>query len=617
MSAQGRDLDFEELLEYVRDARGFDYSGYKRPTLGRRFRKRMDTVGAKTYADYRAYLDGTPDEFGELFNTILINVTGFFRDPQTWDFVAAEVVPRIIEQKDGDRDPVRIWSAGCATGDEAYSIAILLAEELGEERFRDRVKIYATDIDDDALLAARHAAFTAKQLADVSEEFRERYFQRNGSHYVFRNDIRRSVIFGRNDLLQDPPISRVDLLISRNTLMYFNHDAQERILSNFFFALQPRGYLMLGKAEALQRRTGLYQPLDLKRRIFVKNTGLNFEPRVVRPLPAADPRPQPEAEREPDLRDASFEHAPLAQVVVDDGGNVAAINHAARALFALRSTDTGKPLQDLELSYRPVELRSLIHQVHSERRPVTSRDVSWTPSDGHLRHLDVHLAPLFDDGSLSGVVVSFADVTRYRTLHDDLEQARHDLESAYEELQSTVEELETTNEELQSTNEELETTNEELHSTNEELETMNEELQSTNEELEAMNDELRDRTDEAIHANAFLTSVLSSIHQSVVVVDRQLRVSAWSRAAADLWGVREDEVRGENFLNLDIGIPTNQLRDPVRNVLKSAKQDDVVLKGHDRRGHPIDCTVSFAPLVGPDGDVQGVILLMHADRTAE
>jgi two-component system CheB/CheR fusion protein len=196
----------------------------------------------------------------------------------------------------------------------------------------------------------------------------------------------------------------------------------------------------------------------------------------------------------------------------------------------------------------------------------------------------------------------------------ELEQARRKLETAYEELQSTVEELETTNEELQSTNEELETTNEELQSTNEELETMNEELQSTNEELETMNDELRERTDEALRANSFLGSILAGIHHSVVVIDKQLRVIAWSRAAAELWGLHAEEVQGEHFLNLDIGIPVGQLRDPLRAALAGDDAPDVELSGHDRRGHAIHCRVSFGQLQAHNGEPDGVIVAMSAER---
>jgi two-component system CheB/CheR fusion protein len=287
-------------------------------------------------------------------------------------------------------------------------------------------------------------------------------------------------------------------------------------------------------------------------------------------------------------------------------------------MLGMKTSDVGRPLQDLEVSYRPVELRSLIDRVETERRTVSSKEVEWAPLGGRARHLDIQVSPLSDPvGRHAGVVVSFTDVSRYHSLAEELDHARRDLETAYEELQSTVEELETTNEELQSTNEELETTNEELQSTNEELETMNEELQSTNEELETMNDELRDRTDETLQANSFLGSVLSGIHQGVVVVDRGLRVVAWSRRATELWGLRDDEVEGENLLNLDIGLAVQQLRDPIRHVLAGAQAEGVELDGHDRRGKPVRVRISFAPLQNrPEAEEpDGAILLVSTERS--
>jgi len=315
------------------------------------------------------------------------------------------------------------------------------------------------------------------------------------------------------------------------------------------------------------------------------------------------------------LGEAAFEQAPMAEIVVDAGGNVAFVNEPARSLFGLRTSDIGRPLQDLEVSYRPRELRSVIEQAYGERRTISIKEVDWMYEEGRRRYLDIQVAPLHTHGGdLLGVSASFTDVTHARSLKDELEQGRRQLETAYEELQSTVEELETTNEELQSANEELETTNEELQSTNEELETLNEELQSTNEELEAMNDELRERTDEALTSNAHLAAILSSIPQGVVVVDAKLRVTAWSANAADLWGLRPDEVVGEHVLALEIGIPMHDLRDPIREALSGERPEAVALSGHDRRGNSIACSVSFATLTGHDGTVNGAVLVMEAER---
>jgi two-component system CheB/CheR fusion protein len=489
---------------------------------------------------------------------------------------------------------------------------MLLAEALGEEAFRRQVKIYATDIDEDALAEAREASYSAKQLEKVPPELRERYFQPSNHSFVFRSDLRRIVIFGRNDLHRDPPISRVDLLVSRNTLMYFGAEVQQRILASFYFALNRGGFLVVGKAEALQSGRNYFVPYDLKRRIFVKDGSVDPAFRMQRLPPTSLDHEGPR-----ELGEAAFEHAPMPQLVVDDENRVAAINQAARAMFSLRQRDVGRHLQDLEISYRPVDLRSLIDDVRSERHTAAQGDVHWQRGTEDARTLDVEVSPLAPLGEqFAGVIVTFVDSTEHRALEEDLERARRELETAYEELQSTVEELETTNEELQSTNEELETTNEELQSTNEELETMNEELQSTNEELETMNDELRERTDETLQANSFLGSVLSSIQQGVVVVDRGMRVVAWSRRVSELWGLRDHEVESEHLLNLDIGLPVQRLRDPIRRVLAGSEAQSVELEGHDRRGKPVRVRIAFAPLQNrPDKqEPDGAILLVSAER---
>jgi two-component system, chemotaxis family, CheB/CheR fusion protein len=611
MSTEERDPDFEALLQYIRDQRGFDFTGYKRPSLMRRISKRMQDVKIESFASYHTYLDANPTEYAHLFDTILINVTSFFRDKPSWDYIASDVVPRILADKDG-KDPVRIWSTGCSTGEEAYTIAMVFADAMGDDDFKQRVKIYATDIDDDALSLGRHAVYTESQLEPVPEAFRPRFFeQTNGGTYAFRADLRRSVIFGRHDLVQDPPISRIDLLVSRNTLMYFDVATQQRILVNFHFALREHGVLFLGKSEVLVARSPLYAAVDLRRRVFSKVPTAPARERIAPQVPQLENGDEDDAAAESVVRDAGFEASPLAQILIDRSGRVAAANMQARTLFGLSQRDVGSLLQDLELSYRPVELRSRIEQAYTERHTVSLRDVEWHAGT-EVRYVDVQLHPLSSQtGDLLGVAVTFNDVTRYRRLQEALQESKREVETAYEELQSTVEELETTNEELQSTNEELETTNEELQSTNEELETMNEELQSTNEELETINDELQQRTDELNDVNSFLEAVLSSLTAAVVVLDRELRIQAWNEAARDLWGLRSDEVLMEHILNLDIGLPVDQLRKPVRAALAGDPVDEITLDAVNRRGRQIRVRLRFAPLANDGMGVRGAIVMME------
>jgi len=542
MSVVERDPAFEELLEFLRDERGFDFTGYKRPSLMRRVLRRMQVIGIDDFERYVEYLEVHPEEFIELFNTILINVTSFFRDDAAWDFLKKEVIPKLLGAK-APQEQLRIWSAGCATGQEAYSLAMLFAETLGAEGLRERVKVYATDADEEALNVARLASYAAKDLETLEPSLVKRYFEEANGRFVFRADLRRSVIFGRHDIVQDAPISRLDLLVCRNTLMYFNAETQQKILQRFHFALNGAGksYLFLGRAEMLLGHATLFTPVNLKCRIFVKVPAPGARPRRV-PLAAAaaDNANGSDIMRNDRLRELALEQAPVARFVVDANGMLALANQKARLTFSLNPKDIGRPLQELELSYRPLDLRPLIEQAYAERGAITQTSVERRFPDGERQYFDVVVAPLFDNGQPLGVGITFVDVTPYSRLSEELERTREEIQTANEELQSSNEELETTNEELQSSNEELETTNEELQSTNEELETMNEELQSTNEELQTVNEELRQRTDEMHQLNAFLESVLSGMRAAAIVVNQNLNVLVWNRRAEDLWGLRAD-----------------------------------------------------------------------------
>jgi len=610
--------DFEDLLEYLRDARAFDFTGYKRTSLMRRVAKRMEAVGITGYAGYLDYLQVHPTEFTQLFNYILINVTGFFRDPAIWDYVGGVVLPRILESKKPD-DPVRVWCAGVATGEEAYSVAMLLAEQIGVDGFSERVKVYATDVDEDALATARRATYSQKVIDPVPPDLREKYFDPISNQFVVDRDLRRSVIFGRHDLVQDAPISKVDLLVCRNTLMYFNSETQARITEHFSFALNDGGFLLLGKAEMLFTNLRAFQPVDLRRRVFTKiQDEEDLKDQLVAAVHAGNHDTVGRLANHARGREAAFEAGPMAQILVDRKGYLTLANQRARTLFGLSNRDVGRPLSDLELSYRPVELRSAIGDVHASRVPILLDNVEWSSPEGHRVILSVELLPLLDQTSgILGVSISFADVTQYRELRQELERSNQELETAMEELQSTNEELETTNEELQSTNEELETTNEELQSTNEELETMNEELQSTNEEMQAVNEEMRERSSELNELNAYLESILSSIRAAVVVVDRDVRVRLWNRQSEEMWGLRSDEVIGQPLGELDIGLPVGELERKLSEVLAgSAQFADGSMEAVNRRGRGIRIHIAGARVNESDGGTSGAIILIEEEPSS-
>lgn len=611
------DPTFEHLLQFLKQSRGFDFTEYKRGSLMRRVKKRMSEVGIEDFEQYEDYLDVNAREFTELFNTILINVTSFFRDEEAWDYISREVIPDILKAKTPN-STVRIWSAGCATGEEAYSLAILMAEALGIEASRRQVKIYATDVDDEALEHARRGIYSTKSIENIPGELRKIYFEAsNGSRSVFRQDLRRTLVFGRHDLMQDAPISRLDLLLCRNTLIYFNREAQQRIIARFQFALKDTGFLFLGRAETILTQENTFTPTSIKHHTFQKISAP--EPRdQVETFMQAGVGPNPASlNSNYQLQLSAFENTPPARVVINHQGNLVLANEEARNRLGLDLRDLGRPFRDLELSYRPLELRSLIDQAHEENQSIIVRDVERAiPDKEKSEVLDVTVTPLRGEGGKwIGTAVSFADTTERQVLHEELEYVRHDLETTREELQSINEELESSNEELQSTVEELQTINEELQSSNEEMETMNEELQSSNSELQAIYDQLRSRTTDINRLNAFLESILSSVDVGVVVINRDFIIELWNDRAEDLWGLRAKEVIGESLLNLDIGLPVQELKTPIeQHIAGKSRNGQIMLDASNRRGQPIKCIVTKTIREDMDGELVGLVLLMEEER---
>jgi two-component system CheB/CheR fusion protein len=611
METQREDAGLEPLLEFLKSSRGVDFTGYKPASLSRRIRRRMDVIGVESFERYREHLDEHPDEIGALFNSILINVTSFFRDPEAWEFVRAEVVPRIL-RSGTSATPVRVWSAGCASGEEPFTAAMLFAETMGMEEFTRRVKIYATDWDEDALEQARRARYRPDQVEHVPDDLRAKYFVADDGHLVLRQGLRRGVIFGRHDLVEDSPISRLDLLICRNTLMYFNAGTQARILARLYFALRDSGYLFLGRAEMLLSHSHYFTPLEMRHRVFVKSTA---DP-PIRDLALTrsheEQRGGPRSNHLTRLRELAYDKASLAQIVIDAGGRLALFNQRAAQMFQLAPADTGKPLQDLELSYRPVDLRSMLDATRTSRQPERHGPIERVLRGGDSQYLELVATPLLVDGELIATAITFADITQQHQLQQQLRHFSETLETAYEELQSSNEELETTNEELHSSNEELETTNEELQAASEEMETINEELRSTNEELQHANELLREGETELNRTNTFLQAILGSLRCGVAVIGKDFRILLWNPRAEELWGMRADEVQGSSFLELDIGLPVSELAAALAETFRSGKPAAITLGAVNRRGRAIECHVTINAIgEGPGPDA--VTLLMEEE----
>lgn len=263
------DSAFDDLLTYLRQSHGFSFTDYKPASLIRRIGVRMHQVSIETYRDYTAYLQANADEFKALFSVIEINVTNFFRDPPAWEYLVADIIPRMLRLKLADA-PIRVWSAGCASGEEPYSLAIALAEALGIDEYQKRVRIFASDIDAGALHQARQGNYSQRQMADMPVALRECYFERAGNNYSVCSELRSPLLFFRHNLLEDAPMSNIDLLVCRNALIYFNQDGQTKTLIRFYFSLNHTGVLFLGKSEAFPQGNELFKPLSIKHQILSK-----------------------------------------------------------------------------------------------------------------------------------------------------------------------------------------------------------------------------------------------------------------------------------------------------------------------------------------------------------
>ncbi|HJT00401.1 MAG TPA: CheR family methyltransferase [Terriglobales bacterium] len=564
-------LSLHQLVSELANSRNLDLRGYKPTTLERRIRKRMSEVNTRGYANYLEKVHQDPHEVDLLLNTILINVTEFFRDPQAWEAVRTEVLPGLLHAiKPGDT--FRAWCAGCASGEEPYSLAILISDFLRDKLADYDIKIYATDIDEEALTTARRGEYAAERMRRMRPEWRERYFD-GSTRLRINREQRRLVIFGRSNLMIDAPISHCQLIVCRNLLIYFDTATQKQILGRMHYALEPGGVLFLGKAESKLSESHLFRPLNLRWRLFQRfddgAENLGFPP----------PR-QAEAGNHPmdktsqQLQMLQLYHRYILDTLksgimeLDSTDIVVNHNQAALGIWALPGAQLqGKRLQNTEIVTRCPELARHLETSHGKPEPVEFQCSLRADSQEKTIHVFIR-AIVSSEGERTGTLIYCDDISVQEKLQTTIEQ----LEATGEELQSANEELETTNEELQSTNEELETTNEELQSTNEELETTNEELQSLNEELENMNDELEQRTRELHQVTGRYAETLRRMPWPVMLVDKEETIQLWNAAAQKLFGVSATSVVGISMdrLPLEQSLSRTLIR-RCRAVLKSQK----------------------------------------------
>ena len=555
------------ICTLLRRKTGHDFSRYKTGTLVRRIQRRMQVKQIANVTPYLELLRQEPAEVEALFRDLLIGVTHFFRDPEAFAVLERDVIPSIVEAAGPDGN-IRVWAPGCATGEEAYSIAILLRERILLQEGRQRVQIFAGDIDDDALELARQARYPEAVAEHITPERLERFFVKQEHTYVVSKEIREMCIFSSHNLIRDPPFSRLDLVLCRNLLIYLETDLQEHVSNLFHYALRPGGYLFLGPSESIAGPSDLFRTLDKKHRLFQRTETVTRPPLAVptarqsRREGRAGPRtwtprvatPGQEglvAELERLLID---QYAP-AWVIVNSQGEV--VYFSPRTGRFLEPA-AGTPSMDILTMARKglrLDLRTALHRAARTRELVTHEGVAVETGD-QVQTVNLIVRPLAELAGQHGLLMIVfqelgspsaerasqrQDATAIRS--DQLvRQLESDLRQTREHLQATVEEVESSNEELKSSNEELLSTNEELQSSNEELQTSKEELQSVNEELETINIELNHKVELLDRANSDLHNLLQSTRIPTVFLDGQLRIKRFTDAATHVFSLIETDV---------------------------------------------------------------------------
>ncbi|MBV9259639.1 MAG: PAS domain-containing protein, partial [Ktedonobacteraceae bacterium] len=532
-----------DILEQVSRQASIDFRPYKTSTILRRISRRMAVTHNRTMRDYADYLKLNPEEVGNLVKAFLINVTQFFRDADAFAYLRSDILPILIARARQRDHVLRLWAAGCATGEEPYSLAMLLTDQLGAELPEWSVKIFATDLDEAAITFARRGLYSENLLKGVPSEYRERFFERVDHGYRISKTLRQMVIFGQQDLSRSAPFPRIDLVLCRNVLIYFTPELQDYVLNQFAFSLSLSGYLFLGKAETVRPMQSFYELVNKHWKVYrcignalpsTRHQSLSElrKPRVERSAmngpnrslgkQHAEQEPQPPSLELGQLRrfnELLLRFLPIGVIIIDRMYHILTANGSARRLLGLRDVAVDQDFLHAVRGIPYTETRSGIDTVFRERNVVTLPEVELkVASGGNGRFISLSIALMQLEPSLPDLAaISVTDVTEQVQVRRQLETVQteqaelmqelgtankrlsdmnKELMDANEELQVANEELVLTHEELQASIEEFETTNEELQATNEELETNNEELQATNEELETTNEELRARTSE-------------------------------------------------------------------------------------------------------------------------
>ena len=611
----------QRILGLLRLQTGHDFRHYKRATVLRRIERRMQVRSMQSLPEYLRLLEADIAEHKLLLNDLLIGVTNFFRDREAFETLEREIIPAIFRDRQPNEE-VRAWTAGCATGEEAYSMAMLLADQAALMPQPPAFQVFASDIDEQAIAIARAGLYPTSIVTDVPPGRLRQHFSRDEGRYHIRKAIRDRILFAVHNLLRDPPFSRIDVVSCRNLLIYLNRDIQQRVLETFHFALKPGGYLFLGSSESAESVDELFVPVDKKNRIYRARASVRSIPhRGHHSAPASLHLPEPRNLAAAGRRQSSLAEVhqrALAQfappsVVVDSDHNIVHMSETAARYMRLVGGEPSRDILALVLPELRIDLRSALYQVQNSGTSVEGRQVTLARTD-HPVAIGLTVRPFRDEeAGQDFLLVLFSEVELSRDQPsadgrgqgDDmvLSQLEAELQRKKQLLQETIEHAEVSNEELRAANEELQAINEELRSATEELETSKEELQSVNEELITVNYELKLKVEETGKANDDLNNLIASTDIATIFVDSAMRIKRFTPRAADIFSIIPSDT-GRSLLDLTHRLDYRDLADDVTMTFNSLRMVEREVRSQDGRYY----IVRLLPYRTTEDRIEGAVM---------
>jgi two-component system CheB/CheR fusion protein len=593
----------QRILSHLRVRSGHDFSNYKKSTIRRRIARRMQVQRAATMADYVTILRENAQEAQALFADLLISVTTFFRDSNAFEKLAALVVPRLFEGK-GAADSIRVWIPGCATGEEAYSIAMLLLEEASRHEIRCEIQVFGSDLDDQALAVARDGRYPIAIEADLTEDRLKRFFTREGDQLRVTRELRDIVLFAKHSLLKDPPFSRVDLISCRNVLIYLDRELQQHVCAAFHFALKSAGYLFLGLSESADTPTGMFRAIDREARIY-QRMPLPAEARVpprigaptfgFEPLPTRAPVPF-RAPSEAGVHRGALERLAPPSVIIDESYRVVHLSEQAGPYLQPSGGTLANDITELAREELRFDIRAALHRTFARNESSLSGPIG-VRFNGAARRVYLQTRPLNAEphaepnASRSAIVFFFegealGDASLAATKIEEHEpteqilQLQQELQFTQSQLRASREEYEGANEELRAANEELQSINEEYRSTAEELETSKEELQSINEELQTVNSELKTKLESVSRAHSDVQNLMAATDVGILFLDPQLRINRFTPRISELFNIVVGD-EGRSITDFTHRLEYDDLASDARRVLRDLSSSEREVHSHD------------------------------------